>query len=171
MLPQCTFNEYFKTLSLENDLFLALDKIKSLERLMASKDYIIFQMITCNAIMAKSSTSFIPPPPPLPSDLPLKKDDYEVNDLFEDGVAPENMLFPTGKSAVQTFTADLKTSADLKAAADVKTADLKNVVAANDIADADSKIASFVESQMRQGGGGSRLTIDPRKPLLPRPCL
>jgi hypothetical protein len=52
---------------------------------MASKDYIIYQMSTCNAFMAKSSAHFYPPKPPLPPNPPLKKEDNKVDQLFQDG--------------------------------------------------------------------------------------
>ena len=99
---------------------------------MASKDHIIFQMITCNALMAKSSTSFMPPPPPLPNNFPFKKGDYEVNKLFEDGDAPEKTPFPPEKSVTDKRAADMISAADRpaaanpKAVADVKAATFKN---------------------------------------------
>jgi len=85
MMPQCTFNDYTIRLRLENSLFVANDRIISLERLLASKDYIIYHMISCNAFMAKSSPSFSPPLPPLPNNSPINKGNYNANKLFEDG--------------------------------------------------------------------------------------
>ena len=74
-----SLNDYTNFLKLENSLLLANDRIKSLESLLASKDFIIYHMSMCNALMAQSPkiSTWRPPLPPHP---PITKEDFETAD-------------------------------------------------------------------------------------------
>ena len=169
-----SLNDYTNFLKLENNLLLANDRIKSLECLLASKDFVIYHMHMCNAYVAQFTGSPTWRPPP-PSDSPLQKEsNFAAENCSQSSTSSAES--PQSKSKSADFIGRLpkqmsqfkrRPTGDLKpmASASFEDAALFN-------ADADTKEAIFVESQMRQGGkGGSRLTIDPRKPLLPRPRL
>ena len=69
-----SLNDYTNHSKLENCLHLAHEKIKSLECLLASKDFVIFNMSVCNAFMAQSWK------PPLPTCPPPTKECREAAD-------------------------------------------------------------------------------------------
>ena len=152
-MPQCKFNDYFNTLRLENSLFLAYDKIRSLECLMASKDHIIYQMISCNAFMARSSTTFSPPPPPLPTNPSDKKKDDKVDDLFQAGAGSKRSKSRTRKNnADSTSTSDSRkatASAKLKATADLKAADQKSAADIETVAENNATFASISKASLK----------------------
>jgi len=73
MMSSDSFNNYSSAILLENSLLLANDKTKSLEGLLASKDFIIYQMSMCNAFMAHSIMHPISWTPPLLTYPPSKE--------------------------------------------------------------------------------------------------
>ena len=169
-----SLNDYTNYIKLENSLLLANEKIKSLDCLLASKDFVIYHMHMCNAYMAQFNGT--PWRPPLPSDPPSQKESNEAaEDCSQSSVSSAESLH--GKSESATSTGHLpKQVSQIKRnpAGDSKPISkaAEPIGAALGKAAADTKEnAIFVESQMRQGGGGSRLKIDPRNLLLPRPCL
>jgi len=153
-----SLNDYTKYITLENSLLLANEKIKSLECLLASKDYVIYHMHMCNAYMAQSNGT--PWRPPLPSDPPSQKESNEAaDDCSQRSVSSAESLqgksesaIPNGHLPKQVSQIKRNPAGDSKPIS--KAAELKG--AALGQADANKK-AILVESQMRQGGGGSRL--------------
>ena len=143
-IPSRSFNVYSSAISLENSLLLANDRIKSLECLLASKDFIIYQMSVCNAFMAQATTTPNNWKPPLPN-CPPPKERYDEEAHYFKGYTSSPARADGSKFGKPHLPAERDPFVSSKAA--------------------------NVESQVRQGGGGSRLIIDPRHLLLPRPCL
>ena len=151
-----SLNDYTRYLKLENSLHLANDKIKSLESLLASKDFVIFNMSVCNAFMAQSWR------PPLPSDSPSHKENNDAADNCSQSSASSAESLH-GKFESATFTGHLPEQVSQikrNSAGDFKPISkaAEPIGAALGKADADTKEkAIYVESQMRQGGGGGGL--------------
>jgi hypothetical protein len=113
---------------------------------MASKDHIIYQMISCNAFMARSSTTFSPPPPPLPTNPSDKKKDVKVDELFQGGAGSKR-----SKSRIRKNLADSPLTPDSRKATASKlkaTADLKKTAARK--ADADRKAAAELTTLLKK---------------------
>ena len=153
-----SLNDYSNFIKLENSLLLANDRIKSLECLLASKDFTIYHMSICNAYMAQS----LKPPywrPPLPSDFPPQK---ECNEFADDCTqsSASSVEFIHGKFESASIVGHLpKQVSQVKRnpAGDSKPSSnaIEPTGAVPVDADADNiEEAIFVESQMRHGGGG-----------------
>ena len=80
-MPHSSSNNYFNVIILENSLLLANDRIKSLECLLASKDFVIYHMSMCNAYMARPP-NFSVWKPPLPNYPPPQREDTEAPEIF-----------------------------------------------------------------------------------------
>ena len=82
-----SLNDYTNFLKLENSLLLANDRIKSLESLLASKDFIIYHMSMCNVLMAQSPkiSTWKPPLPKYPP--PFQKEDADATIDFSQSSA------------------------------------------------------------------------------------
>ena len=152
-----SLNDYTSYIKLENSLLLANEKIKSLECLIASKDFVIYHMHMCNAYMAQSNGT--PWRPPLPNDPPSQKESNEAADNSSRSSAStaESLLGKSESAASlghlpkQVSRSKKQPAGDFKPIS--KAAEPTGVAPGK--ADADINVkAILVESQMRQGGGG-----------------
>jgi len=168
-MPPGSLNDYSNFIRLENSLLLANDRIKSLESLLASKDFIIYHMSMCNALMAQSpkASAWRPPLPPNPpiiskegfnaadgnSQCPMSNTDClqgKSKSAALKGHSP-NQVSPSEGNSAGDFKSKSK-SAALKAVAELFRAA------------SGPKTKAFVESQMREGGGGVSTNHRPQKP-------
>ena len=133
-MPQCSFNDYLNFTNIENSLLLANDRVKSLECLLASKDFIIYHMSMCNAYMARPPILSIWKPP-LPN-YPPSKEGTNAADNFSQS--------PTRADCCHSNPFKTPMPAQVNLAASSKSAN--------------------VESQMRQGGGGVSTYNRPQQP-------
>ena len=93
-----SLNDYTSCIRLEISLLLANEKIKSLECLLASKDFVIYHMHMCNAYMAQSHGT--PWRPPLPSDPPSQKESNEAaNNCSQSSASTAESLHGKSESA------------------------------------------------------------------------
>ena len=143
-----SLNDYPNFLKLENNLLLANDRIKSLECLLASKDFVIYHMHMCNAYVAQFTGS---PTwrPPLPSDSPPQKEsNFAAGNCSQSSTSSAES--PQSKSKSADFIGHLPkqmSQFERRPAGDLKPTPLASAsfeAAANVNADADTKKASFV---------------------------
>jgi len=101
-MPSGSLNDYTNYLRLENSLLLANDRIKSLESLLASKDFIIYHMSMCNALMAQSpkTSTWRPPPPNYPP--PQKEGNVDADNCSQSSASSVESLNGKSKSAAST---------------------------------------------------------------------
>ena len=112
LMPPGSLNDYTKHLSLENSLLLANDRIKSLECLLASKDFIIYHMSMCNAYMARPP-NFSVWKPPLPNYPPPQKEDTDAPEDFQSSTFADRCQ---GNSFKHPMTAEIHLAASSKIA-------------------------------------------------------